>query len=111
MRVVNAVLAITFAVFAFLQFNDPDPYLWVPAYVYVAVISALAIFSQYSRPLILASLVAYLVFLVFHFATAYKQIFAHAGGEEGREFFGLLLCAVVLVYHYLSSAKVISRGT
>ena len=111
MRAVNAVLAVIFAAFAFLQFNDPDPYLWVPAYAYIAMISALAIFGQYSRPLILASLVSYQVFLVFHFATFYNQVFANAGGEEGREFFGLLLCAVVLIYHYLSSARVVSRGT
>ena len=111
MRIVSAILAVTFTTFAFLQFNDPDPYLWVPAYAYVAVISALAIFDQYSRPLVLASLVSYLVFLVFHFATFYKLIFANAGGEEGREFFGLLLCVLVLIYHYLSSARLASRGT
>ena len=111
MKIVNAVLALAFTAFALLQCNDPDPYLWVPAYAYVAILSVLGVFDQYSRPLVLASLVSYLVFLAFHFATFFRQIFADVGNEEGREFFGLMLCSLVLFYHYLASVRTVSKGT
>ena len=38
MKKLNIIFAVVFALFAILQYNDPDPYLWIPIYGYAAII-------------------------------------------------------------------------
>ena len=49
MKILNILLAIVFAAFAALQYNDPDPLQWIAVYGAVAVLSALASFGRYPR--------------------------------------------------------------
>jgi Transmembrane family 220, helix len=44
--------AAVFALFAYWQFNDPDPHLWVPLYGGVSVLFALAALKRSYRPAI-----------------------------------------------------------
>jgi len=48
-RIANILLALLFAVFAYLNLNDPDPIPWVLAYGSVAVLFALAVFGRADR--------------------------------------------------------------
>lgn len=36
MRLFNLVFIVIFVLFAALQYNDPDPYIWIPVYLYAA---------------------------------------------------------------------------
>ncbi|MEY4627695.1 MAG: hypothetical protein RLZZ595_21 [Bacteroidota bacterium] len=41
MKIFNWIMVFVFVVFALLQFNDPDPYLWIPVYGYTALVCML----------------------------------------------------------------------
>lgn len=41
MKVFNYTMSVLFLLFALLQINDPDPYLWIPIYGYAALMSFL----------------------------------------------------------------------
>ncbi|MFQ5757122.1 MAG: transmembrane 220 family protein [Acidiferrobacterales bacterium] len=112
-RAINIILTLVFVLMMAVQFNDPDPVLWVSIYGLVAVVAGLAVFAKHYRPLIVTALVicasgsAYLMPSVF-------ELFAnHDVGdivtkmspdrpyiEEARESLGLLIAAVALVYFY-----------
>lgn len=38
MKNFNIAFALVFALFALLQINDPDPYLWIPIYGYASIV-------------------------------------------------------------------------
>src|SRR3954470_23856679 len=42
MKIFNIFFCFCFIVFAALQYNDPDPYVWIPIYMYTAVLCWLA---------------------------------------------------------------------
>jgi hypothetical protein len=47
MKVFNYVFGFVFIVFALLQINDPDPYLWIPIYGYASLLSFLNAKNKY----------------------------------------------------------------
>ena len=49
MKILNALLALIFLVFAALQYNDPDPVRWMAAYGAVCILCALAAFGRHFR--------------------------------------------------------------
>lgn len=52
MKIVYWVLAILFALFAAVQYNDPDPFQWILLYSGPAVLYALAALGRVYRPAI-----------------------------------------------------------
>ena len=109
---INGVLTVLFIIFAVLQFNDPDPALWVTLYLIIAVFTGMAIFKVYPKILILAATLGLFIYSLFYLPSIFEWL---AGGttsdimnrmddekmfiEESREFFGLVigLCAMLFV--------------
>lgn len=117
MKAFNIFFIPVFIFFAALQYNDPDPYVWMPIYLYAALLCYLAIKGKYNPVLYIIGLVAYGVYAVYLFfdktgvldwATEH-----HAEGitktmeadkpwiEETREFFGLVIVMVVLIVNMI----------
>lgn len=61
MKVINSILALLFLSFAAVQYNDPDPWLWMLAYIFVAVLFVLQIIKNLPRFLILASIILFAI--------------------------------------------------
>ena len=105
MRIFALLLVVMFLGFAVVQYNDPDPYIWIPIYLFPAIVSALIFTGRQVNPLVM--LLAAGAFLV----GAYFQWPAHWDGvalkngmktidiEEGREALGLVICAVALLVY------------
>lgn len=64
MRYLNLVVAATFAWSAIIQYNDPDPWLWIAVYAAAAVMAGLAAFGRYPVPALVALGVACMVWMV-----------------------------------------------
>jgi hypothetical protein len=117
MKILNIFFCVVFILFAIVQYNDPDPYLWIPIYLYPAL---LCYFKLMQKPI---SKIAYWAgFLVFGAYAIYKMFdtngiidwiqFHNASNiastmkaekpwiEESREFFGLLIILIVLGINY-----------
>ena len=113
MKVFNLLLAVLFLVSAGLQFNDPDPLFWIFVYGALAVICGFAAFSKYNRWAILAVMAV----CVFELSKLFPDF--RAWLSEGmpsitesmkassphvelvREFLGIVICLVVLIFQYV----------
>jgi Transmembrane family 220, helix len=115
MKILNFLLAIMFLAFAYLQFNDPDPIIWISIYGVMAAFAVMAIFGIYPKKIHIAVLVIYALYSIYYFpgvmewlhqedkATIFNEMEKekHLFIEESREFFGLLICVIVLLFYIL----------
>jgi hypothetical protein len=111
MKIFNIVFIILFIIFAALQYNDPDPYLWIPLYLsgaflcYYSLKKTPALSLYYVALLIYA---AYAVYLFFDKTGVLSWATKHGAEniaetmkatkpwiEETREFFGLVILIIV----------------
>jgi len=122
MKIFNIFFCIVFILFAVVQYNDPDPYLWIPIYLYPA---AICYYKVKQKPV---STFIYMVgFLIFGTYAIYKIFdtngildwikYHNASNiastmkaeqpwiEESREFFGLIIILVVMSINYFKENK------
>lgn len=104
------LFGITLLGFAGLQFNDPDPIIWIGFYVLCALIPSLLLFNIFNRPLFLLAIVWCGVELFISAPGAY-QYYLHISEEplmqgmnpqkpyieECREFLGVLIALGLVV--------------
>lgn len=116
--ILNIIFLLSFLVFAWLNLNDVDWYLWVPIYLSAAICCGLAAFDKFYP-------VIYLLLITFYLAYAVILFFQKDGVrdwvtkynkpslvesmqatkpyiEKTREFFGLLIIAGALLINYLA---------
>jgi len=121
MKLFNLFFCFVFVVFAALQYNDPDPYIWVPLYLYTAVLCWLALRNRYYPKAYIAGIIVYAAYAVYKIFDANGLIDwitqHHAQNlaetmkaekpwiEESREFFGLMILIAVLVVNYIYARK------
>jgi hypothetical protein len=117
MKVFNLFFCFVFIASAALQYNDPDPYLWMPVYLYAAVLCWLAFRNKFYPKAYLAGIVLYTIYAVYkifdknglldwineHHAEniAATMKAQKPWVEETREFFGLVILIIVLLINYV----------
>lgn len=108
-----------FLVFAALQWNDPDPYLWIPIYGAMVVLCVMALRGQYFMTIMIVLIVVYSCLCVYYFPGIQEwlqqndkaQLFdniakmEHPFIEESREFLGLLINIIVLVVYVVIAKR------
>ncbi len=121
MKVFNIIFCFVFIVFAALQYNDPDPYVWAPIYMYTAVLCWLAARQRYFTKAYLLGIAVYAIYAIYKMFDANGLLdwikLHHAENiaetmkaeqpwiEETREFFGLIILIVVLAINYFVAIK------
>ena len=121
MKIFNYFFCFVFVLFAALQYNDPDPYLWVPIYLYAAVLCWLAARNKFYKKAYLIGIALYALYALYKVFDANGLIdwFTkhHAENiaetmkaeqpwiEESREFFGLVILIVVLLIDYFYAKR------
>lgn len=112
MKAFNNLFIVLFIIFAALQYNDPDPYVWMPIYLYGAILCYLANKNKYNPALYFIGIGVYFIYSVYLFADGtgvHSWLFDHNSEniaqtmkaekpwiEETREFFGLWIIIAVL---------------
>ena len=125
MKIFNIVFIILFVLSAALQYNDPDPYIWAPIYLYGAYLCYRAINKKYNPVLYIIGLVVYLGYAIYlffdkqgvlswakeHDAENIVQTMKATKPwiEETREFGGLLILIIVLVINMIWLSKTTER--
>jgi Transmembrane family 220, helix len=126
MKYFNLSFCFIFILFAALQYNDPDPYVWMPIYLYGAVLCWLAGRGKYYRKAFLAGIIFYILYALYKVFDANGLLdwikLHHAENiagtmkasqpwiEEVREFFGLVILIVVLGINYFVASKKSNHG-
>ena len=67
MKLFNLVFLILFVVAAGLQYNDPDPYLWMPIYLYGAFLCYRALQNKFDRAFLLVGMTFYATYAIYLF--------------------------------------------
>lgn len=122
MKALNIFFVIIFLLSAGLQYNDPDPYIWMPLYLYAALLCFLALRKKYKPAFYIAGLVVYTVYAIYLFfdkAGVLNWANEHNAEniaqsmkatkpwiEETREFFGLLIVIIALLINMFYFRKV-----
>jgi hypothetical protein len=125
MKIFNISFCLLFVFSAALQYNDPDPYVWIPIYLFGALLCWLAFRNKYFPTAYLIGIIIYSVYAiglfiwkdgVFDWITQHnaEDIAATMKAEkpwieETREFFGLVILIVVLAINYLYAKKKFSK--
>jgi hypothetical protein len=114
--ILNAVFCISFTLFAYVNLNDTDAWIWVTIYTFAAACCGLAAFHKFYPIAYLCAISVYLAYAVFLFftrngvwdwITKYKKpsIVESMQAtkpyiEKTREFFGLLIISGALLFNY-----------
>jgi hypothetical protein len=120
MKIFNLVFTLLFIICAGLQYNDPDPYIWIPIYLYGAVLCGLAARDRYYPLAYIVGIIGFSLYALYFFFTdngVLDWIQEHNAEniaasmkastpwiEDTREFFGLLILITVLAIN-LAYAK------
>ena len=113
------LLALMFLAFTVVQFNDPDPLLWIAIYGAMMVLCAFAAFNQYYFKVMLVLAGGYLIYMIILFPGLLDWLHSSDRSllfddiakmqypfiEESREFLGLLICEMVLIVYILLIAR------
>ncbi|NJW55053.1 transmembrane 220 family protein, partial [Salinimicrobium oceani] len=67
MKFINAFFVIIFSISAVIQYNDPDPLLWMAVYGYGAIVCLLAIFRKDKRILHYLGIIIFLAYALYLF--------------------------------------------
>ncbi|MEY2586638.1 MAG: hypothetical protein RLY11_487 [Bacteroidota bacterium] len=121
MKLFNITFTVLFILFAALQYNDPDPYLWIPIYLASAFLCYQTFkgkFNKFSHWIIIAFCTVYAIRLFIdkegvlswfnnHEAESLVQTMKATKPwiEETREFGGLLIILIVSCINLIAHKK------
>ena len=121
MKIFNYFFCFVFIIFAALQYNDPDPYVWMPIYLYTSVLCWQAARGKFYPAAYLIGMAVYGVYAVYKFFDkdgVWDWITIHHSEniaetmkaekpwiEETREFFGLVILIGVLLINYFYAKR------
>jgi hypothetical protein len=117
MRYVNMVLGALMVLFALVQYNDPDPYVWVPIYLVSGAWAFAAAFrlrwfaARSAQVLLAATLVAYVGLTIFYWpqTPGFWRKDVWWVDEEAREGMGMMIALAVLLLASLSALTARNR--
>lgn len=110
-KISNIILFVLFFVFAVLQLNDPDPFLWVFIYMLTAFLAIVSNYRTLPKVLLWVVLGALLIYSIFYVPALIdwlqienkneifgEMVYDKPYLEGTREFLGLLLAAAAIFY-------------
>lgn len=116
LSILNTVFCVSFILFAYVNLNDDDSWLWVPIYLVAAGFCGVAAFNLFYPALYLVAISFYLSYAIYlFFSKDGVRDWIHVYGkpslienmqatkpyiEKAREFFGLLIISAALAINY-----------
>jgi len=121
MKIFNVIFFVLFILFAAVQYNDPDPYVWIPLYLFAAALCWFAFRQKFYPTLYLLAITIYCAYAAYLFFSKdgmldwirehnTEDIAAEMKAtkpwiEATREVLGLLIMVVVLLINYFYSRR------
>jgi hypothetical protein len=118
LKIFHIFFTVIFLLFAAVQYNDPDAPVWIPIYLYPAVLCVLAYRGKYNLYLPVAGIMVYSACAGMLFPGVANWYSNHGAEniaqsmhaekpyiEKTREFFGVLICLAAMVYLFIRAAR------
>lgn len=113
MRYFSLLLTANFIFSAAVQVNDPDPYLWIPIYLFAAVITWYGFLHKYNPYISAVAGIVYLAAGLYMLPPSVTEWIKAESEQEGwamktpmmeqaRESFGLLICCFGMAFNLIS---------
>ncbi len=112
-KIIKVILAILFGIFAIVQYNDVDPWLWIAIYGFVSILFILNITGWYNSRIILGLIIiaigfsfVYVPGVIDYIQQGQPEVLIESMQakkpyiEETREFGGIWLVILALTYLY-----------
>ena len=104
-KILSLLFAILFVWAAVLQWNDPDAYIWYIVYTIPAIASLFYLFGRLPQMAAFLLSLAYIVGTVLSWPAKFEGFTIGEGDivniEKGREAFGLLIIAIIMLVYAL----------
>nr|WP_299382267.1 transmembrane 220 family protein [Allomuricauda sp.] len=117
-KIVNIVLFLLFAAFAIVQLNDKDGFIWFSIYGVVGLVHLYAIFKPLKPSVLLLFLIGLAIYAAMHASYFLdwlqvqnkselfgEMVYEKPYLEGTREFLGLVIALVSMVYQWRQSKK------
>lgn len=107
MKFLHYFFIVLFLLFAAVQYNDPDPLIWIPLYLIPAFMVFQAIKNNVSKDAFLYAGLVYLLYGISLYPPEWEGLTLNSAGmktmniELGRETFGLIIVAVILFVEFI----------
>lgn len=106
-RIFFGIWCLLFILFAVVQYNDPDPLLWMGIYGGAAILSGMAAMGRFPMPLLMAGAVLCFIGFIYYYPDSVSEWIQQEwqqqdltmktqNMEEARESFGFLTVAIVM---------------
>ena len=118
MKILYALLSIVLLSFVIVQYNDPDPFVWMAIYGYGAVMLALAALGKYNKWATLAGIIGYAIGIIYLFPSVIEWVEKEQGNnlmqrmanskmyiEETRECGGLIIALLFLLFSFIQHQR------
>ncbi len=119
MKYIHFTLAALFLLFTIVQFNDPDPILWIVIYGAMVALCVMAALKIFYPKVMMVQAALYLVYCGLLWTSASQWLMSDNKAmlfdevakmenlyiEESREFLGLVICLVVLGWYLWLSMR------
>lgn len=100
-KILSLIFTLLFIWAAYMQYNDPDAYLWYAVYGSAALASLLFFFGKLPWRAAVVLFLAYLLGAIMDWPTRFEGVTIGRGDiknvEEGREALGLLICGLLML--------------
>jgi len=119
LSILNGIFCLSFIMFAYVNLNDKDSWLWVSIYMLGAICCGLAVFGYFFPLLYLAAIAFYIVYaaILFFSKDGVRDWIVKYNTpsivesmqatkpyiEKTREFFGLLIVVAALAINYFAA--------
>lgn len=102
-KILASLFTLLFIISAALQYNDPDPIIWICIWGTAAMLSILFLLNKVSSVITLIAGILSLLGFLYVFPSNFQGFSLDAGEatsiEQGREAFGLLIIALVMLLY------------
>ncbi len=109
LKYIPIFLTVLFALFVAVQYNDPDPEVWMPIYGFATIGSLLTFFDKINKYILLVSVVFYAAGSYYIWPPSFEGIFMSMGCspnvELARESLGLLICSFAMLFLFFQVVK------
>ena len=108
-RITALIFSFLFILFAVFQYNDPDPFIWIPIYGVAALVSLAFYFKKINLPFLIIVTVAYFFGAIYMWPPTFEGIFLAMDYkieiEQARESLGLAICGLAMAFYSFALYK------
>lgn len=112
MKTINKVIlwgwVVIFTLFALVQVNDPDPYVWIPVYLAFALMAVSVLYRPLPLAVYLIAAAIAATWAIVQWPEKWEGIgdeMLNENTEQAREALGLLICAWSAIQYFLIARR------